>query len=92
MSGERVPVDTSIWIEYFGNPSRELASRVESYLSEEAASMPAVVPSELIQGAKSEREPSAIEELAQTAQLLKEQENTWRQAGQSHCIYVRIAA
>lgn len=81
MKGERVLLDTSIWIEYFGNPSGELASSVDRYLADELVFVPLVVLAELIQGAKSERELSAIGELSHTVHLLKEQEDTWRQAG-----------
>jgi Predicted nucleic acid-binding protein, contains PIN domain len=79
--GEKVLIDTSIWIEYFGNPSEDLASRVDTYLSEETAFVPVVVLTELIQGAKSEKEISAIEELFLAVHLLDQQKDTWRHAG-----------
>ena len=81
MKGKKVLVDTSIWIEYLGNPSEDLASQMDEYLSEEIVFMPMVVLAELIQGAKSERELSAIEELFRTIQLLDQQKDTWRHAG-----------
>ena len=81
MKDKKVLIDTSIWIEYFGNTSDDLASRVDEYLSEEIVFVPMVVLAELIQGAKSERELSAIEELFSTIHILDQQKDTWRHAG-----------
>lgn len=81
MKDKKVLIDTSIWIEYFGNTSDDLASRVDDYLSEEIVFVPMVVLAELIQGAKSERELSAIEELFSTIHILDQQKDTWRYAG-----------
>ena len=81
MRDKRVLIDTSIWIEYLGNPSEELASRVDEYLSQENVFVPMIVLAELIQGAKSERELSAIEEFFFTIHLLDQQKETWKHAG-----------
>ena len=81
MRDKKVLIDTSVWIEYFGSPSEDLASRMDEYLSEEIVFVPMVVLAELIQGANSERELSAIEELFHTIPLLDQQKDTWRHAG-----------
>ncbi len=81
MKGKKVLIDTSIWIDYFRGSSENLGTRVDEYLSAETVFAPAVVMAELIQGAKSERELSAIDELFGTIHLLEQQQDTWKNAG-----------
>ena len=81
MKGKKVLIDTSIWIEYFRGPSESLGTLVDEYMSAETVFAPAVVMAELIQGAKSEKELSAINELFSTIHLLEQQKDTWKNVG-----------
>ena len=81
MKGKKVLIDTSIWIDYFRGSSENLGTRVDEYLSAETVFAPAVVMAELIQGAKSERELSAIDELFSTIHLLEQRKDSWKNAG-----------
>jgi hypothetical protein len=60
MNGEKILIDTSVWIEYFKNKSEGLSNKVDEILSKHEVYVPKVVIAELIQGSKSEREISVI--------------------------------
>jgi predicted nucleic acid-binding protein len=83
MSGDRVLIDTSVWIAYFRNTSPELSEQVDRLMSDVDVCVPQIVIAELIQGSKSEREISAIESFLDTFTIVDQMENTWAKAGPS---------
>jgi len=62
MNGEKILIDTSVWIDYFKDKSAGLSRKVDEILSRYEVYVPKVVIAELIQGSKSEREVSIIED------------------------------
>ena len=81
MSGRKILVDTSIWIDYFKNKSSSLAEKVDEMLTGDEVHVPKIVIAELIQGAKSEREVSVIEEFIEAFHIVDQGEDTWIKAG-----------
>ena len=81
MSGERVLIDTSVWIAFFRNTSPELSEKVEELISNAEVCVPHIVIAELIQGAKSDREISTIESFVDAFTIVDQTENTWTKAG-----------
>ena len=81
MSGRRILVDTSIWIDYFQGGSPEIAERLDAMLTGEEIFVPGIVLAELIQGARSPKEVGVIEEFIEAFHLIDQKENTWRRAG-----------
>lgn len=81
MNGERILIDTSIWIKYFRNKSAGLSKRVDEILSKQEVYVPKIVIAELIQGSKSEREISVIEEFIDAFNIIDQKEDTWINAG-----------
>lgn len=81
MSDKNVLIDTSIWLEYFRSPSEEIAEKVDELLDQESACISELVIAELIRGAKSEKEISAIDKLLETLTVLVQTEKTWRESG-----------
>ena len=69
MSAEKVPIDTSVWIEYFQKSDSGLSSRIDDVLSVAEVYVPGVVLAELVQGARSEREIAAIKDMTETFRL-----------------------
>lgn len=81
MNGEKILIDTSVWLEYFKNKSSEISEKVEKILSEREVCIPKIVLAELIQGAKSEREISVIEDFLDAFTIIDQKEDTWIKAG-----------
>jgi predicted nucleic acid-binding protein len=81
MKGNRVLVDTSVWIAYFRNTSPELSQKLEELMSDSEVCIPRIVIAELIQGSKSDREISTIENLADAFVVIDQTEATWVEAG-----------
>jgi predicted nucleic acid-binding protein len=81
MSGNRVLIDTSVWIAYFRNTSAEISSRVEALMSDAEICVPKIVLAELLQGSKSEREIGAIESLLGAFTVVDQGERSWVTAG-----------
>ncbi|HET6459734.1 MAG TPA: PIN domain-containing protein [Syntrophales bacterium] len=81
MSGRRILVDTSIWIDYFKNRSSRIAGKLDEMLIKDDVCVPKIVIAELIQGAKSEREISVIEEFVEAFNILDQRQDTWTKAG-----------
>jgi hypothetical protein len=77
----RVLVDTSIWIAYFKDTYPVLTERIDGVLTDSDIYVPRVVIAELIQGAKSEKEISVIEDFVEAFNVIDQTENTWLQAG-----------
>ncbi len=81
MSGNRVLIDTSVWIAYFRNTSAEVGERVEAMMSEAEICVPKIVLAELLQGSKSEREIGTIESFFGAITIVDQGERSWLSAG-----------
>ena len=81
MSAEKILIDTSIWIDYFQNKSSLISEKVDKILSENEVFVPKIVIAELIQGAKSEKEISIIEDFLDAFHIVDQKEDTWLKAG-----------
>lgn len=81
MSAEKILIDTSIWIDYFQNKSSLISEKVDKILSENEVYVPKIVIAELIQGAKSEKEISIIEDFLDAFHIVDQKEDTWLKAG-----------
>lgn len=79
---DKVLVDTSVWIDYFRSPDDSpLAERVNDCISSSTIIVPKVVLAELIQGAHSVKELSALGEFVEAFTVIGESETTWQAAG-----------
>jgi predicted nucleic acid-binding protein len=76
MNGDQVLVDTSVWIKYFRDKSPNLSKRVDEILSKQEVYVPKIVIAELIQGSKSDREISTIEEFVDAFNIIDQKEDT----------------
>lgn len=81
MSVENVLVDTSIWVDYFRGKSDQVAEKLDQILSENEVYVPKIVLAELIQGAKSEKEISVIQDFCDAFHVVDQSENSWLEAG-----------
>jgi predicted nucleic acid-binding protein len=81
MSGERILVDTSVWIKYFKDKSASFSGKVDDILSKQEVCVPKIVIAELIQGSRSEREVSIIEDFVNAFNIIDQKEDTWIKAG-----------
>jgi len=81
MSAERVLVDTSVWVTYFRGGSPAISEKVDRLLAGEGICVPKIVLAELVQGAKSEREISTIEDFSDAFTILDQSPETWLKAG-----------
>jgi predicted nucleic acid-binding protein len=76
MNGERVLVDTSVWIKYFRDKPTGISRRLDGILSSQEVYIPKIVIAELIQGAKSEQEISVIEDVVDAFNIIDQKEDT----------------
>ena len=81
MKGEKVLIDTSVWIDYFKGKYSHIAEQVDEILTTAEVYVPKSVIAELIQGARSEKEISVIEEFVNAFHLIDQSEDTWSKAG-----------
>lgn len=81
MSDERVLIDTSIWIDYFQKKPSTLSEEVDVIISGDDVYIPKIVMAELLQGAKSQKEISVIEDFFDTFNIIDQKEGTWIEAG-----------
>lgn len=81
MNVDKILIDTSAWIEYFKDKSAGLSKRVDEILSKYEVYVPKVVIAELIQGSKSEREVSIVEDFVDAFNIIDQKEDTWIKAG-----------
>lgn len=81
MSAERILIDTSIWIEYFRNKSSPIAEKMDKILNEDEVYVPKIVMAELIQGAKSAKEISIVEDFFDAFHIIDQKEDSWLKAG-----------
>jgi tRNA(fMet)-specific endonuclease VapC len=78
---DRLLIDTSVWIRYFRDKTGGLSKRVDEILSKQEVCVPKIVIAELIQGSRSEREISIIEEFANAFTIIDQKEDSWIKAG-----------
>jgi tRNA(fMet)-specific endonuclease VapC len=81
MSGERILVDTSVWIRYFKDKPASFSGKVDDILSKQEVYVPKIVIAELIHGSRSEREVSIIEDFVNAFNIIDQKEDTWIKAG-----------
>jgi hypothetical protein len=81
MNGNQILIDTSVWIRYFKDKSTPLSRKVDEILSKEEVYVPKIVIAELIQGSKSDREVSIIEDFVEAFNIIDQSEVTWINAG-----------
>ena len=81
MRGDKVLIDTSVWIKYFKNGNDQFSERVDEVLTFSDVHVPKVVIAELIQGAKSEKEISVIEEFIDAFNIIDQTDKTWVNTG-----------
>lgn len=78
---DRVLIDTSVWIEYFRGKGGSIAERVDEVLSDADVFVPTAVIAELIQGARTEKEISVIEDFIGAFNIIDQTGGTWLKAG-----------
>lgn len=81
MSAERVLIDTSAWVSYFRGGFPEISEKVDRLLGGGEVCVPKIVIAELVQGAKSQRELSTIEDFFDAFIILDQSPETWLKAG-----------
>jgi len=81
MSADRILIDTSVWIEYFRSKSSSVAQKVDRLLEEDELYVPKIVIAELMQGSKSIKELSIIEDFFDAFYVIDQKEDSWIKAG-----------
>lgn len=81
MSGRKILIDTSIWIDYFKNKASGIADKVDEILAGDEVHVPKIVIAELIQGARSEKEITVVEKFADAFNIVDQGADTWIKAG-----------
>ena len=81
MSAEKILIDTSVWIDYFQNKTSSISEEMDRILSEDEVCVPKIVIAELIQGAKSLKEITVIEDFLEIFHIIDQKEDTWIKAG-----------
>ena len=81
MNAERILVDTSAWVEYFRGGNQALFALMDKGMDEGRICIPDVVLAEMIQGAKTEAEGKAIDDLADAFTIIGQKPETWLDAG-----------
>jgi len=76
-----VLVDTSIWIEYFNKPDSNAGKSLENLLKKGRVFLTGIILTELLQGAKIEKEFESILESMLALPFLETALNTWIHAG-----------
>jgi predicted nucleic acid-binding protein len=81
MSADRILIDTSVWIDYFRNQSAVFVDFVAEIVKNHEICVPRIVLAELMQGAKSEKELSVIEDFMEAFTIVDQTDQTWVNAG-----------
>lgn len=81
MNAKNVLIDTSAWINYLRRDSKKDNKIIDDLLTGGQACLADIIIAELIQGAKSEKEISAIEEMEAALTVLRQSDGTWKKAG-----------
>ena len=81
MSADRILIDTSVWIEYFRSKSSSVAQKVDRILEEDEIYVPKLIIAELMQGSRSKKELSIIEDFFDAFHIIDQKEDSWIKAG-----------
>ena len=81
MSADKILIDTSVCIEYFRSKSSSVAQKVDRFLEKDEICVPKIVIAELIQGSKSKKELSIIEDFFDAFHIIDQKEDSWIRAG-----------
>ncbi len=81
MSGERILIDTSVWIDYFRGTTASVAEKVDRILDEDEIFIPKMVIAELTQGALSAKEITVIDGFMEAFHIIDRSDDTWAKAG-----------
>ena len=76
-----VLVDTSVWIELLRSIDSPLRPEMDNLIGDDRARVCGVVMAELLQGATTAKDISAVEGLFQAIPGLKAEDRLWREAG-----------
>jgi predicted nucleic acid-binding protein len=82
MSGKRILIDTSVWINFFRDKSPSFSQKVDGLVANNEIYVPTIVVAELIQGSKSDREVMAVKEFLEAFHIIDQKEDTWIRAGE----------
>jgi predicted nucleic acid-binding protein len=82
MSGKRILIDTSVWIDFFRDRSPIFSQKVDDLLIKNDIYVPKIVVAELIQGSKSDREVAVIKEFLNAFHIIDQKEDTWMRAAE----------
>jgi predicted nucleic acid-binding protein len=77
----RILVDTSIWIEYFNRPESKIGASLEVFIKKGNVCVTGLILTELLQGARIEKEFNAILESIIALPFLDVTLETWISAG-----------
>ncbi len=81
MSADRILIDTSVWIEYFRSKSSSVVQKVDRILEEDEVYIPKIIIAELMQGSRSKKELSIIEDFFDAFHIIDQKEDSWIKAG-----------
>ena len=81
MSADRVLVDTSVWVDYLRGDTPHIAEKLDGLIAAAEICVPKIVLAELLQGAKSDRDAAAVEELPEAFTVIDQGPETWVKAG-----------
>ena len=71
----------SVWIDYFKGQNCYIVNLMDAILTKNSIYVPKVVIAELMQGCKSEKEISVVEEFLDAFYIIDNSEDTWMKAG-----------
>ena len=83
MSADSDPVmiDTSVWVELLRHPQTSLRAEIDALVGDGRARLCGAIVAELMQGAMTSKDMTAVEGLAQSIPNLKAEDVVWREAG-----------
>ncbi len=81
MSDERVLVDTSVWISFFRRPDEVVSNKLKHLLRNGTPAYTGLIATELLRGAKSKKELTALDELFRSIEYFETREEYFERAG-----------
>lgn len=79
--GDRVLIDTSVWIDYFAQRGTELVETVDHLLRQDLVATAAIIMAELNQGVKSSAEGKTLKTCFKPLHWIAGTDTHWEQAG-----------
>lgn len=76
-----VLIDTSIWIDFFRNRSLPASLKLLGLIDEDRALIAGIVLTELLRGARNDKEMNLIQDLLRPVRRIQVTEGTWEMAG-----------